>query len=308
MSAIDFQESISFIIPSYNSSRTIGRTIGSILTQTERSFVREILVVDSSDDSFTPGVLGGISHPLFRLVRLNQKTPPSRGRNIGARQSQGRVLCFIDSDVELSPDWVRSVIKAWLAGSRMGGGSVMVSKEQKRNLLVLAQFYLQFNEFMKTGVERVVPFLPSCNMFCDRELFFKAGGFPDLRASEDTLFCLNAGKLSPVWFVPEAGCFHLFREEWRGFLGNQQLLGKSVMIYRRLYYRAWFYDGWWPVVFLPAFLTIKAVRMTARIVKGGPGHFLKFVAAIPVFIIGFLFWSLGFLAGCFTPEKESLIT
>ncbi|MBF0485075.1 MAG: glycosyltransferase [Candidatus Omnitrophica bacterium] len=297
MNTLDFKERLSFIIPSYRSYKTIGRAISSILAQTDQAFIEEVIVVDSSDDSATKECLKRITDPLVKVVELPQKTPPAEGRNIGARKALGQILCFIDSDVQLSSDWIGQVIVAWSEGVRVGGGAVVIPEEQNKNLLALGQFYLQFNEFMDTGDKRIVSFLPSCNLFCDRDVFLKAGSFPDLQAAEDVMFCLKAGEYSPVWFVPKARCFHIFREEWISFLKNQELIGKYVMIYRRLYYRLWFYKGLWPIVLLPVFVMIKLIRMISRIVKGGAGHCLRFMVSLPAFIPGMLFWMWGFFQG-----------
>jgi hypothetical protein len=73
---------------------------------------------------------------------------------------------------------------------------------------------------------RVKRILPSCNLFCDRLLFRQLGGFPKIRASEDSLFCLKAGELTDLVFIPDAGVYHIFRLDKDDFIRNQLLIGK----------------------------------------------------------------------------------
>jgi glycosyltransferase involved in cell wall biosynthesis len=294
------QAPVSIVIPSYNSCLTIRETLRSIFRQTALDSVREVLVVDSSDDGKTRDVLKAFHRDPLRVIELSEKTSPARGRNTGGRAASGELLCFIDSDIILADDWVEQILTQYSQGRLAGGGSISVPSWQEDSVLALGQLYLQLNENLCVGEVRAVPLVPSCNMFCQRELFSRAGGFPLLRASEDTLFCLNLAGLAAIWFVPAARAFHIFREEWAGFKRNQILLGQYISIYRRTHYKSLMYQGIIPVILLPGFLLIKVSRMVSRIRKSGDGHFKKFSKSINVFAAGILYWSWGFIKGCFT--------
>jgi GT2 family glycosyltransferase len=156
---------------------------------------------------------------------------------------------------------------------------------------------------MCIGDDRVKSFVPSCNMFCDRELFQKVGGFPEIRAAEDVLFGLKASKVSQLWFLPKVKVYHIFRKDWAGFLKNQMLLGRYVSIYRKSYYDSFIYKGIMPLVLFPVFLFIKLFRIILRIFLSGWHHISRFMIASPVFLIGLLFWSAGFIKGCIIKEE-----
>ncbi len=331
---------VSLIIPSYNSCRTIDRLFGSLFLQKSADCVQEIIVVDSSDDKNTRDVIKGINDPRMKVILLDQKTSPARARNTGARHATGELLCFIDSDVYLAEDWLEKILAAYAKGCKVGCGSVSLPSFQQDDPLAKAQLYLQFNEYlypvsldlqypleergtiprsstckkvidianlrkrgMNAGEMCVRAFVPSCNLFCDREVFERAGGFPDLRASEDTLFCLRLGGIEKIWFIPAAKSFHIFRQEWQGFARNQQLLGKYVAIYRRMYYKNWIYKGIIPVILFPGFLILKSIRIALRIRTTGTIHFRQFLSAFGVFALGLFYWSEGFLGGCFAENE-----
>jgi glycosyltransferase involved in cell wall biosynthesis len=296
---------VSIIIPSYNSYKTIGHTVKSILRQSRLDCIREVIIVDSSDDERTRDLLQSLTGPKIILITLSQKTIPSLGRNLGAFKAKAQLLCFIDSDVCLAQNWLEEILAAYENGCRIGCGSVSIPEFQERGVLANAQLYLQFNEYLDTGKSIVKDFVPSCDLFCDRDVFNKAEGFPDLRASEDVMFCLKLKGVEKVWFIPSARCYHIFREEWKGFLNNQVLLGQYVSVYRRLYHKSWMYQGMTVVILLPGFLVVKFLKMIGRIKSAGKNHLAEFIKVSPVFLIGLVYWAGGFIKGCFTKNENS---
>ncbi|MEO8617143.1 MAG: glycosyltransferase [Luteolibacter sp.] len=296
---------VSFIIPSYNSHETIVRALESVFDLVGfRTGLHEVIVVDSSDDGITPAILRSFDRPELNIITLPQKTIPATGRNIGAGKANGDLLVFIDSDIYLDPGWLAAVTEVCKLGCQAGGGSVSIAPRQRTDMLAEAQQYLQFNEFLFPGRHGMKAFVPSCNMFCVRRLFEEAGGFPEVRASEDTLFFLKLQGKSAVWFVPQARSFHQFRSRWADLKHNQMLLGKYVAVYRRQYYQNWMYRGLIPVLLLPGFLFVKLGRIIGRIFASGPEHCLRFCYSLPVFMVGLGFWSRGFISGCSCHENS----
>lgn len=297
--------SISVIVPSYNSARTISYTLKGLLSQTMKP--REIIVADSSDDGVTPKLISGFQSDVVTIMRLPAQTMPAIARNAGAGMARGEVLAFIDADAYPAADWLERVATAVDEGCLMGGGSVALAHIQKGRLLPLAQFYLQFNEYMDVGLKRVKRCLPSCNMFCEKKLFDRVGGFPEIRASEDILFSLKVNEVSRVWFIPGARIYHIFREDLTGFLRNQMLLGRYSILYRQRLKRS-SCRGLKPLALLPAFWFLKPARMIWRVLRSGPGAGSSFLKAAPLFFLGLLFWDIGFThgfaQGCFHDRGE----
>lgn len=287
--------SISVIVPSYNSARTIPCTLEGLMNQTVKP--QEIIIVDSSDDGATPQLLSGFRSEIVNLIGLPEPAPPATARNIGASKANGEVLAFIDADACPAPDWLEKIAKAFDEGCLAGGGSVAVADFQKNRPLALAQLYLQFNEYLQAGQERTIRFVPSCNMFCQKLLFKRLGGFPEMRASEDILFCLRVGKVAPVWFIPGVRVNHIFREDLKSFLQNQILLGKYAIPYRKESGGSLIYNGWLPLLLLPAFWFLKPARMIWRVLKAGPGARTSFIKAVPLFFLGLISWNIGLIQG-----------
>ncbi len=108
------QPTISIIVPTYKSARTLEACLQSLKDQTYSSI--EIIVVDnhSSDDTvdvarrFTPNV-----HV--------QGPERSAQRNFGVEKAKGKYVVIIDSDMELSPRVIEACVAKAEANDKIGG-------------------------------------------------------------------------------------------------------------------------------------------------------------------------------------------
>lgn len=291
---------LSVIIPSYNSGATIERTLSALLEPEQMRYIREVIVVDSSDDDALIRRLYTYTERGVLYLRLAEKTIPAVARNLGAERATGSVLVFIDSDAFPEPGWAAKIDGRVEAGVKIGGGSVALPDEQRRSMLAVAQYLLQFNETIDAGAPREKPFLPAVNFFCEKRLFDEIGGFPAVRASEDVLFGLQASRRESILFDPAIRVRHIFRTSIRAYLKNQAMLGRYIILYRREHYQHFFYKGLIPVLLLPAFLLIKTARIVGRIlVSGRPVEWARLAYSLPLFVPGLLAWGAGFFRGCF---------
>lgn len=293
---------ISIVIPSYNSGLTVEYSIKALNSQTKKDLISEIIIVDSSDDKITKRILSKYESSILKVINTSSQTIPAIARNIGAAESKEDILVFLDSDIVLSSDWVENIITAYNRGCYVGSGSVSLSDFQKNKILPIAQFYLQLNEYLNVGQIRQKNFVPSCNMFCEKKIFQKIGGFPKIRAAEDVLFGLKVSETEKVWFIPKANAYHIFREDLKSFIKNQILLGKYAILYRKKYFDGLIYKNLIPFFLLPLFLFIKYLKIFFRIKNSGWPHISKFVVVQPLFLIGLMFWGIGFAGGCFKKE------
>ena len=288
-------KSISIIIPSYNSFETICYTLEHIFSLSDFERVKEVIVVDSSDDKHSKEYLESYQGKGYKLITSGIRVMPAIQRNIGAKQATGDVLAFIDSDAYPDKNWISTILEATERGVLIGGGSYKLPDFQLNNKIAIAQYYLQFNEYLPVGVSNERSFFPSCNLFCNKQLFVSAGGFPEVRASEDTLFCLNAGKYARLEFQPQAMVYHIFRTDKKKFYRNQELLGRYVLVYRRQYYNSLMYKGIFPFLTAPLVFLIKLFRISQRVLKAGPEHRKLFLKSIINFKIGLIYWIKGYM-------------
>ncbi len=296
--------SVTVIIPSYNSHKTIGWTIKGIKSQTKHEFIKEIIVVDSSDDGITPDFLGNLEDGLMKVTRSGSRVMPAIQRNIGAGMAKGDLLCFVDSDAFPASNWLEIILEEYSKGCLAGGGSYMIPEFQMDKPIVYAQYFLEFSEFIGFGNKRPKSVIPSCNLFCDRELFNKVGGFPKIRASEDSFLSMKINNHYKMMYLPKAIMYHIFRENTGHFLSNQRLLGKYIYIYRREKSDHLYYKSIFPYIFIPGFLLIKITRSFVRVLRTNRNNVFQFFKSMPLIISGLMMWGKGFLEGVRDYEKE----
>lgn len=99
--------SVSIIIPAYNASRTIIRTLDSLKWQTRFDLIKEILVInDGSTDQTVALVEDYKRHNQNMPIQLINKTNGgvSSARNAGLRLASGKWIGLCDSDDEWLPE------------------------------------------------------------------------------------------------------------------------------------------------------------------------------------------------------------
>src|SRR5512144_1290369 len=104
---------LSVIIPNYNGGRTIGRCLEALFASSYDNF--EVVVVDDCSSDGSPEI---ISRFPCRLVRLHARSGAARARNVGAQNSGGEVLFFIDADCIVQKDTLLRVDRSVDAGDK----------------------------------------------------------------------------------------------------------------------------------------------------------------------------------------------
>lgn len=95
---------ISVVIPTFNRSELLSRSVKSVIAQTYKDW--ELIVVDdgSTDDTDTVMREFTRSDRRIRFLAAPHSGSPPKVRNIGVRESTGEFIAFLDSDDEWLPD------------------------------------------------------------------------------------------------------------------------------------------------------------------------------------------------------------
>jgi glycosyltransferase involved in cell wall biosynthesis len=116
---------VSFVIPAYNSERTIEKCVESVLSQGVR---KEVIVIDDGSTDGTGKVLrkfGG------KITLMKQKNAgPAAARNAGMEKARGNYIAFVDADVALPRDWARNAMAAMDKWKASGAGGPGISPEK----------------------------------------------------------------------------------------------------------------------------------------------------------------------------------
>ena len=120
--------SATVIIPAYNASKTINRTLESALASLrhcieDREFEAEIEIVvvdDCSSDATTDMVTAWSARAPVRLIRNPVNRGPGFSRNEGVRQSEGSLLFFLDADDVFYPNHIHVCLAELKAEDTLG--------------------------------------------------------------------------------------------------------------------------------------------------------------------------------------------
>jgi glycosyltransferase involved in cell wall biosynthesis len=99
---------ITIILTTYNSEKTIQRTLNSILNQEglNKDFTFELIVVDDCSTDNTRKILE--NNKIGYLSTGKNSGGPNRGRNIGLARAAGDYICIMDHDDEWLPHKIKS--------------------------------------------------------------------------------------------------------------------------------------------------------------------------------------------------------
>lgn len=211
---------ISVVIPVYNGSRTLRRTLETVRRQKEPP--AEIIVVDdASTEDFRDLVreMGAMHH------RLPMNVGPAIARTEGVRVSSAEVVLFTDADVWL-PENLLSGISRHFAEKECECVQGTFSRQCPHNNF-FSQYKNLFNRYVLGLLPEWVSTTYTSVTAIRRDFFFQCGGFDEnIRTAsvEDRTLGENIVRAGGrILLDPTLEVIHNKRLTWKGFLRNQYL-------------------------------------------------------------------------------------
>lgn len=99
---------VSIITPAFNRAHTINQAINSVLLQTFQNW--ELIIVDDGSTDTTRQVVGSFTDKRISYLHT-QNGGPSRARNYGIAQATGCWIMYLDSDDELLPTCIETMMQ-----------------------------------------------------------------------------------------------------------------------------------------------------------------------------------------------------
>lgn len=200
---------LSIIIPVLDEAALIGARLASL--QNLRAQGIELIVVDGGSVDATPQLAAPLA---------DQVLAAPRGRatqmNAGAAVSRGRVLWFLHADTALPEGAPRAVLAAVGAGA--GWGRFDVRIDGSHPVLRIVETMMNWRSRLSgiaTGDQAI---------FVRRDLFERAGAYPDLPLMEDIALCSALKRLAPPACLRETVVTSGRRWERRGVLRTVLLM------------------------------------------------------------------------------------
>ncbi|HQJ07176.1 MAG TPA: glycosyltransferase family 2 protein, partial [Spirochaetota bacterium] len=100
-------ELVSVIVPVYNRADTIVRAIDSVINQTYKNV--EIIIIDDGSSDNLKSILDEIKYNNIHYY-YQENSGASSARNHGLLKARGKYCIYLDSDDELLPDCIESLV------------------------------------------------------------------------------------------------------------------------------------------------------------------------------------------------------
>src|SRR3989304_8288811 len=223
------RQSVSVIVPAYNSEKTIESCIEALLLQDYQKELYEVIVVD---DGSTDNTAQKIKK--FPVKYIWQKNSgPASARNNGVTYANGDTILFTDSDCMPDVNWISEMVKPFKDINVM---AVKGAYRNKQKSIVARFAQLEFEErFEMLKKAEYIDMVDTYSAGFRKDIFLKMGGFDTsfpVANNEDTELSYRMSRRGlKMVFNPEAIVYHLNHPD-------------SIKRYARLK----FWRGYWRIV------------------------------------------------------------
>lgn len=210
----------SIIIPTYNEEDYLPILLDSIKEQDFEDY--EIIVADANSTDRTREIAKEYG------CTVVDGGLPAAGRNNGAKVAKGEILLFLDSDLQLTEDYLAKVLYEF----KMEKLGIAITQMIPLSNKIEDKIFHDFANYFMISVENIKPHGAGCyGIIAKRELHEKCGGFDEtLTFGEDTEYIERLAKKEPFKVLRNAKIgVSTRRLEEEGITTLIQQYGKSTV-------------------------------------------------------------------------------
>lgn len=250
---------MSVVVCTHNGSRTLRECLEGVTRLRYPDY--EVLVIDDGSRDNSADIAAEFD---VRLIRTpNQGL--SAARNLGARESTGEIIAYIDDDATPDRDWLTYLALTYANGDfvAVGGPNIPPAGD---GLIADCVARAPGGPMHVMLTDRVAEHIPGCNMSFDRLRLLEIGGF-------DTQFRVAGDDVDVCWrlqergwqlgFSPSAVVWHHRRNSVKTYLKQQRGYGRAEAMLERKWpqkYNAAGHVAWGGRIYAP-FLSHMARRI-----------------------------------------------
>jgi cellulose synthase/poly-beta-1,6-N-acetylglucosamine synthase-like glycosyltransferase len=228
---IDPFPSVTIVVPTYNAEETIGPLLESLLHLDYPTY--DIIIVNDGSKDRTREIVE--RYPVRLINQPNRGASAARGAGLQAASSE--IVAYVDSDVTVTPDWLRGLVRPF-SDETVGattGRTVFLRNEKCTSWLRSMDI-----ERRNAGRGTFTRLANGPNSAFRRSLLLEIGGFdPNWFHAEDTEVSYRIWRRGyRIRYVPEAVVNHIPEQDWRTFSKKRYRDAKAFTRMLRRYSRS----------------------------------------------------------------------
>jgi len=208
---------ISVIIPAFNSEKTIGKTIESIVKQKTTEKLELIVVDDGSRDNTAKEVR---KFKDISLIQQKKNSGPAVARNLGAKKAKGEIILFTDADCVAEKNWLEEMIKPFENQEVVGVQGTYKTKQKNWTARFVQAEIEDRYDLMKK--KEFIDFIGSYSAAYRKKVFLEFDGFneefPSASGEDPELSYRMEKKGLKLKFNPNAIVYHLHPKSFLKYL------------------------------------------------------------------------------------------
>lgn len=166
------------VVSTYNRNDDLIRCLDSLKSQSYPDF--DVIVVNGGE--IEPVRKIASDYPGHNIKVIEQKRKGVvEARNLGWRNSDADIICFIDDDIVTHPNWLREVISSFSESENIGGvsGPTIIPKEKRefRDQAILLQRFLTTRNILLKTIGKIYINLVLENKIFDVGRILRSGSF-----------------------------------------------------------------------------------------------------------------------------------
>lgn len=184
---------LSIIVPTLNEAKHIALTLNSVLENSGKRYLSEIILVDAGSEDDTVSVAKPlVDHTLINMEFQGKKF---QSLNAGAKVASGDVFFFLDADC-MVPAGYDDLIARYVKDGYSGGAFEYAANSKN--------WYFRLIEIVNRTRYRIDKlYFGDQGLFCTKEAFINTGGFPEEPIMEAAYFCKKLRKTGMLKLIRE---------------------------------------------------------------------------------------------------------
>jgi len=286
MSAINFQNKVSIIIPVYNEEKTISKTLESLLNNDYNAI--EIIVVDGMSTDNTKEVIEEYvsKYPTKIKILQNPKQHTPSGLNIGIRNASGNYIMIASGHATYSENYISACVEAIESNLCDVAGGLMETLPRNNTPKAIAISEVLKHPFgiggakYRTGVENNEYVDTVAYGIYKKEIFENIGLFDErLIRNQDIEFNLRLKRAGyRIMLVPQAKSYYFARDTFKKLWENNYSNGFWVTYSSKYVKKAYRLRHLIPMLFVIYLFTLLILSLIPSIPT-----FVKLIYSVPFF-------------------------